>query len=403
MGLHILILSAIYPRRSDPSSGIFVHNQAKYLSNKGCEVAVISPVAVPVIPIRGLATWQHLVGVRHEDTIEGIRVVYPRYLHLPRRIFRQLFFVIYYHSIKNIVQQVIKRFQPDILHTHMATPEGCIGILLRKEFALPLVVSLRGSDINTYAYSSNLMLCLTRRVISEADRVITISHSLKSAAEKIGSPRRQITVIHNGCDTDKFIYSEQARSFLRRKMGISQGSVVLILIGHIIKKNGVLDIIEAFREVVRRQVDPYLILVGHGKDAKLLLQEVSKTRIRERIHFIGTRKHEEIPGWLSMADVLVLPSYGEGLPNVVVEAMACQRPVIATKVGGIPEAVADGKNGVLVGSKDPIALTQAMERLARDEKLRNQMGIVGRQIVLKSFSGVNSTKNLIMVYKSLTS
>ena len=242
MGLHILILSAIYPRRSDPSSGIFVHNQAKYLSNKGCEVAVISPVAVPVIPVRGLATWQHLVGVRHEDTIEGIRVVYPRYLHLPRRIFRQLFFVIYYHSIKNIVQQVIKEFQPDILHTHMATPEGYIGILLSKEFALPLVVSLRGSDINTYPYSSNLMLFLTRRVISEADRVITVSHNLKSAAEKIGSPRRQITVIHNGCDTDKFIYNEQARSFLRKKMGISQGSVVFIFIGHILKKKGVFDL-----------------------------------------------------------------------------------------------------------------------------------------------------------------
>ena len=185
-------------------------------------------------------------------------------------------------------------------------------------------------------------------------------------------------------------------------MGISQGSVVFIFIGHILKKKGVFDLLEAFREVVRRQVDPYLILVGHGKDAKLLSKEVSKTRIRERIHFIGTRKHEEIPGWLSMADVLVLPSYGEGLPNVVVEAMACQRPVIATKVGGIPEAVVDGKSGVLVGSKNPIALTKAMERLARDEKLRNQMGIVGRQIVLKSFSRIKNTENLIMVYKSLT-
>jgi glycosyltransferase involved in cell wall biosynthesis len=104
-----------------------------------------------------------------------------------------------------------------------------------------------------------------------------------------------------------------------------------------------------------------------------------------------------------MADVLVLPSYGEGLPNVVVEAMACQRPVIATKVGGIPEAVVDGKSGMLVDPGNTIALAEAMMRLAEDDKLRFQMGVVGRQIVLKKFSGAKSTERLIKVYKSTIS
>ena len=401
MKLRILIFSSWYPRESDPTSGIGVHKQAKFLRDKGCEVVVISPVAVPVIPTSGLSTWQDLKNVRHEDVVEGIKVIYPRYLHLPRRIFREYSFCVCYYSIKRAVQRVIKTFQPDILHAHWATPDGFMGILLRKKFTLPLVVSLRGSDINRYPFRSKLIFGLTTRVISEADRVIAVSHALKSAAEKFASPRDQIAVIYNGCDTGKFAFDESARSFLRRRKGISTESVVFIFIGHILKNKGIFELVEAFSLVMKKQLDSYLIFVGHGRDAKVLAQKVSKAAMGSRIYFIGTRPYEEIPGWLSMADVLVLPSYNEGLPNVVVEAMACQRPVIATKIGGIPEAVVDGKSGILVEAKDPIALAEAMERLARDKDLRYQMGNVGRQIVMRKFLWDKNIEDLISLYKNI--
>ena len=399
--MRVLILSSLYPRESDLTSGIFIHTQAKILTDNGCKIIVVSPVAVPLIPTRGWASWGNSKNVRHEDIIEEIKVLYPRYLHLPRRIFREYSFCIYYYSIKRTVQRVIKAFQPDIFHAHTSTPDGFVGLLLRNKFALPLVVTLRGSDINVYPYRSRLFFDLTKKVISRADKVIAVSNALKVAAERIGSPQERIAVIYNGCDTKRFTFDSDTRSSLRKRLGIPAKSIGFLFIGHLIKKKGIFELLEAFSSIVRNRVDSYLIFVGHGREMEVLTRKVSDGGIGNRIYFVGTRCHEEIPWWLSMSDVLVLPSHSEGLPNVVLEAMACQRPVIATKVGGVPEAVVDGKTGILLEPRNPIALAQAMTRLAHDKDLRSKMGNNGRQIVMQKFSWDKNIENLINLYKSI--
>lgn len=396
-----MLLSSLYPRGSDLLAGIFVHNQAKVLRDKGCEILVISPVAVSLIPVEGLSVWKNLRRVKRGDLLEGIKILYPRYLHFPKRILGKYSFTIDFFFIKRVIQSVIKTFQPDILHVHTATPDGVIGLLIRREFSLPLVISLRGSDINVDPFRSKLIYRLTKQVISEADKVIAVSNALKRKAEEIATPREKIAVIHDGCETGKFTFNEVARFDLRRNWDIPEQSTIFIFVGNVLKTKGVFELLEAFYLLMKKLPDIYLIFIGDGRETKVLLKKAARTGIRNRTIFVGYRPHGEIPHWLSMADVLVLPSYSEGLPTVIVEAMACQRAVIATRVGGIPETIVDGQSGILVEPRDSVTLMEAMEKVARDKDLRLKMGNIGRQIVTEKFSWDKNIRKLTDIYKGI--
>ena len=399
--LHILILSSLYPNGSNPTAGTFVQEQAKYLKNTGCEITVVSPIAVPVIPVEGLSAWRNLRRIKVDDMLEGIRVFYPRYLHLPKRILGEYSFSFDFYFIKSVIQSVIKTFQPDVLHVYTATPDGVIGLFIRKHFFVPLVVSLIGSDINVWPFGSKLIYRLTKQVISEADKVVAVSNALKKKARGIVAPKNPIAVIYNGCDPKKFAFDKSARFYLRKKWHIPKQSIVFLFIGNILKTKGVFELLEAFYLLIKKLPDNYLIFIGDGKKRKVLVQQATKIGISNEVIFVGRRPHDEIPRWLSMADALVLPSYSEGLPNIIVEAMACQRTVIATKVGGIPEIIVDGQSGLLVKPKDRVALMKAMEKVARDKDLRLKLGNVSRKSVTEKLSWDENIKKLTDIYKSI--
>ncbi|HDG97266.1 MAG TPA: glycosyltransferase family 4 protein, partial [Desulfobacterales bacterium] len=242
---------------------------------------------------------------------------------------------------------------------------------------------------------------LTRRVIAEADKVTAVSNALKVAAEGIVRSQKEIAVVYTGCDLTRFSFNAEARSLLRRELGIAPESFVLIFIGHLLRTKGIFELVDAFRILCRKYHNTHLVFVGEGQDVQTLVAKVSEVGIEGQVHFVGRRPHDEISDWLSAADVLVLPSWHEGLPNVVVEAMACERPVVATKVGGIPEAVADGKSGILVERGDVKALANAIALLAEDPTRRAVMGAAGRQIVEERFTWERNAEKTIQVYREV--
>ena len=399
--MRVLILSSMYPRASNPTSGIFIHNQVRCLSDKGCEVMVISPRPVPAIPRSGLSSWQPLWGLKQEGEIEGVKVIYPRYFILPRQVFMESYPSGYYYPIRRILSRVMRSFRPEIMHAHRATPDGFIALMLRERFKLPLLVTLRGSDVNLHPFSNKKTYRMTKRVIREADRIGAVSHALREKAETIGSPNREIDVLYNGCDINKFVFSEVVRSSMRKTLSIPEESLVFIFVGQIIRNKGVFDLVKAFGSLDGKGLDCYLVIVGAGKERSSILGEISKNKMRGKIFAVGGRPHQEIPAWLSMADILVLPSLSEGLPNVIVEAMACERAVIGTSVGGIPEAIEDGKSGILVEPKNRTALVAAMERLAGERELRQKMGKIGKEIVTKKFSQDRNVETLLKLYENM--
>lgn len=389
----------MYPNPGDPVAGIFIHHQVRHLTQAGCEVMVVSPK--PYVPKVLAGRYKSYAQIPRENEFEGIHVVHPRYIRPPGWIFHAPSCYSMFHSVRKLMVDLIRDFQPHILHAHTATPDGYAGLLLKRNFKIPLVVSLRGSDVNVYPHRDRWTLRLTRRVISGADKLTAVSGALKEMAEKIAKPQREIAVIYTGCELSHFSFDPEARVAFRKRVGIPQESPVLIFVGHVLKAKGIFELLESFLIVRKSYPDLHLLVVGDGEDFREFAAQVKASEVEEWVHLLGARPHDEIPGWFSASDILVLPSWREGLPNVVVEAMACRRPVIATRVGGIPEAVIDGESGILVNKQDPKALAEAIAFLIENEGKRWLMGAKGRVIVEERFTWEKNAAETIKVYEEV--
>jgi len=394
----VLVLSHMYPSRAAPTSGVFIHNHVRHLIALGCEVMVVSPI--PYTP-SVLATNQRRKVYREtprQDVIDGVLVIYPRYLRPPGSLFHAPSALTMYAGVLACIGRIVKEFDPQLIHAHTATPDGYVGLLLSKKLGIPLVVSLRGSDVNVYPFRDRWTLGLTKKVLAKAHKVTAVSKALKETAEAIASPRAPIEVIYNGADVKQFTFDPEPRNSIRQKLGISADSVVLIFVGNVLREKGVEDLMQSFCTLARDFQELHLVVVGDGPALDGLVSKAEEVRVGNRVHFVGRRPHHEIPGWLSASDILVLPSWREGLPNVVLEAMACSRPVVATRVGGIPEAVQPGESGILVERGDVRALTEAIAQLICDPVKREAMGQAGRRIVEDRFTWEKNAKRTIALY-----
>ncbi len=379
--------------------GMFVHEQAKYLVDAGCELKVIAPVAYCPGIITKLGGWSAYANIPGHDTIDRIPVYYPRYFRLPGKWFHPLSCYAEYSGLLHLADSAIRAFKPDVIHAHMATPPGFVGLLLKKRYGLPLVCSIRGDDINVYPRYGRLSMHLTKRVITGADRLVSVSAALKEAAGLIAKPKNEISVVYNGCDHDTFKSCGDKRTYLRKALNIPETAKLLVFVGDVSKEKGVCELIEAFRKVRNKKKDLHLVVIGTPHDAVSKIFARMENGMKRSVHMTGGLPHWQIPQYLSAADIFVLPSHHEGLPNAVLEAMACGLPVIATAVGGIPEAVEEGKSGFLVNKQNAKSLAVLIEYLVRNDRLIKQMGIRGREIVETKFSWKCNAGIMIEIYK----
>ena len=400
--MKILILSHMYPNKSNPVSGIFIHNYAKALLNAGCKVGVVSPVPYSPKILWFNKKWKKYGEVPKFDTIDKIPVYYPRYIRLPGKWFHCLSsYTIYLGIVKTVSNIIMRDFKPDILHTHTATPDGYTGLLLKRKFNLPVVCSLRGSDINNYPYYDSFTMELTRKVISQADQLIAVSNALKLKAESFATPKNEIQVIYNGCDIKKFVFNLESRIATKKRLNIPLDNKVLIFVGNLLKTKGIYELIGSFILLSKQYHNLHLIVVGNGPEYQYIKEQAFKNGLKDKIYLVGAQPHNKIPDFLSAGDILVLPSYNEGLPNAVLDAMACSRAVVATKVGGIPEAVRDGETGFLVNEKDINSLVKGIDKLLSNEKLCIEMGLSGRKTIEQKFSWEYNVIEHIKIYEKL--
>lgn len=399
--IRVVVLSRSYPREGDANAGIFVHQQLSHLREEGCEFIVVSPLPIMPRPIARTDRWRGYIQNARETWIDGIKVYYPRYLPFPGRRLHALMGYSLFLCVYRLVQRIAVEFEPQLLHAHWATPEGHAALLLKRRLSLPVLVTLRGSGINIYPHWNKASLRSTRRVLANADGLLAVSGSLRDAALVLERPTNGITVIHNGCETRQFKFNADARKSLRHTLGIAERDPVLIFIGGFVaRKNGT-----AFVKVVRllRDLHPNIaaIMVGNGPQRADLRSQVESASLSQTIHFVGAKSHDEIPAWLSAADILILPSRSEGLPNVVLEAMACQRPVVATQVGGVAEAVDNGKTGFLVPDTDVDDLVRATRSIVENPEMARAMGLEGRRVVESEFSWRQNARRVCKIYRDL--
>jgi glycosyltransferase involved in cell wall biosynthesis len=280
-----------------------------------------------------------------------VQVDHPRYLLVPKFGVPAAAILLYMASLAFLRNRPVDF---DLIDAHYFYPDGVAAILLGRALKKPVVITARGTDINLLPNYD-----LPRRQIRFAARraaaLITVSQALKDALVSLGIPAERITVLRNGVDLEYFRPSD--REAIRAKLHV-QGRT-LLSVGHLIERKGHDITISALA-----QLQDYTLLIGGEGPERAKLEELAnRLGVRDRVKFLGFVPHENLRDYYTAADALVLASSREGWPNVLLEAMACGTPVVASAVWGNPEVVSDSAAGVLMRSRTPYDLVDAINLL----------------------------------------
>ena len=368
--MKLLIVTNLFPNSVQLQRGLFNAQQAAQLA-KTHEVRVVAPVRwVP----RWLAPWAPLARVPVREEVYGLSVEHPRYLAVPL-LSRPLNALLFYWGIRGVVRRLARRERFDHMMATWAYPDVVAASWVARECGLPLVAKLHGSDVHVYSRGP-LRRRMIVRALRSARRIIAVSDAIRGELARWGIPQSRIVVLPNGVDVN--LFSLRDRATCRKLLGLPNTAPLIVFIGNLVAVKGVSHLLEALRMCRARPglpaagsgsvvaaraggVRPTLAIVGDGAEGMALRREAAALGLTDVVRFAGARSHEEIPLWLNAADVLCLPSVSEGCPNVVVEALACGTPVVASRVGGIPELVQDGVHGILVNPQDAASLAQGLK------------------------------------------
>ena len=272
--------------------------------------------------------------------------------------------------------RLARAFRPDLMHVFFGMPTGPVGLLVNRVLGVPYLLSLRGGDVPGFmadelARMHQLTMPLTRRIWARAGALVANSPRLHQLALSV-VPERTVELVPNGVDLEMF------RPAAPRPEG---ASVRLLFVGRLVRQKGLVYLLQSLAQLdpaIRGQVE--LELVGSGPDEESLRTLAGELGIAAQVHFAGWVAREAIVAHYQQADVFVLPSLDEGMPNVVLEAIACARPIVATDLPGNRELVRGGENGFLVPRADSAALTAALDGLITDAALRRRMGAASRAL-----------------------
>jgi glycosyltransferase involved in cell wall biosynthesis len=353
--MKILVFTSLYPNQVWPNHGIFIKERmARFAKRDGCEIKVVAPV--PYFPAININWRWKFSQVARREMRDGIEVYHPRYFLTPK-VGMALYGWLMFFSVLPVVQKLRKDFKFDLIDAHYVYPDGFAAVQLGRLFKRPVVVSARGSDVNLYR-TFPLIRKLLQYVLRNAAGVIAVSDALKQSIVGLGIPEKKILTIPNGVDTKKFYATETAQA--RDKLGL-HCSKLMLSVGNLTANKGFDLLIRALPFVSARLGDKnlQLVIVGEGAFRGELETIVSRLGLHGRVRLVGAVAHEELHLWYSAADVFCLASEREGWPNVILESLACGTPVVATKVGGIPEIVQSMDVGILT-TRDEQEIARAL-------------------------------------------
>ena len=256
----------------------------------------------------------------------------------------------------------LRAFAPDLVLAYWVYPDGHAAVRAARALGVPCIVGARGSDVHQ---RSGILRWLTKRTLAGADAVLTVSQAMRRAViDGYGVAPARVDCIVNGIDTA--VFQPRDRDGTRSFLGIRPDARLVAYVGRMVETKGLRELLAAFAELAAGDPRVELALVGHGVMDAELRALAAASGLGERIHFPGGMEPSGVARWLAACNVLALPSWSEGYPNVLVEAIASGRPVVASDVGGAAEIVAPG-NGLLVPPRDAPALAAALaEALERD-------------------------------------
>lgn len=344
--MRVVAVTTFFPNSADRQRAVFVKNLVRAMCSR-CAVSVVSPVPYAP-PLRFLPRLRARSRIGDEEDVDGIRVLHPRFLVIPKVNWLSGFS--YFVGVLPLLHRLVREQRPDLIHVHCAYPDGVGGALAARALGLPYVVTVHGSDINVYATHHSLRSQI-RWALRGATGVIAVSRNLEGKVRCLlhGAATPVSFIPCAGFDTGMFFLRQKAE--LRAALGLGQHTRIVVFVGELVPVKGVDLLVEAWARLQRGRAvgsDNRLVIIGDGRCRADLERCVAAAGIGENVQFIGAVPQAEVSRWIAASNLLCLPSHNEGTPNVIVEALASGVPVVATRVGGVPELVSEGINGLLV-------------------------------------------------------
>ncbi|MFO0888498.1 MAG: glycosyltransferase [Isosphaeraceae bacterium] len=359
----ILFFSSVFPQPGDPTRGTFCANLCTRLG-RDHEVRVVSPWPW----FRRVRTKRALV----RDCVasfagEGVHAEYPPFLY-PPRVLPRAHGELMWRSGRGAFRRACAGRQPDSVLSYWAYPDGWAAIRAARAIGVPVGLIVGGSDvllIDRHPARDRFLESL-----NQADLVMPVSRDLARALGGLGVDDRKIHVVYQGVDEERFTPGDRQEARLR--LGLSPEGPLLLWVGRMVPVKGLEILLAAAAGLARRGLPFEISLVGDGPLRTSLEARARSLGIDGRVHFVGPRPQAQLPDWYRASDLFVLPSYSEGIPNVLRESLACGRPFVATRVGGVPElhdpscrlvpagsaaALADAIESVMGAEVDPAALS----------------------------------------------
>ena len=357
--MHVLTFTSLFPNGEQPNFGVFVKHRAVALAQSSdVNVRVVAPL--PYFPKQlnfGFipAHWRRMAAMPEHEEIAGLPTAHPRYFNPPKVGMKQ-----YARWMANGALAVVKRLHAaqsiDLIDAHYVYPDGAAAMRIGQALNIPVSISARGTDINLFA-TMPLIRPQIQTALHAAQAIVAVSAALKLRMVELGIPAEKIAVIRNGIEQNVFYRRDQQAA--RQQLGLSLDAKLIVTVSALVPLKGIDRLIDAL--ALMQQPNTHLLIIGQGPERAALQARVAAHGLTERITLVGAKPQAELGAWYSAADLFCLASHREGCPNVVVEALACGTPVVASDVGGISELVTDERFGYLV----PEAETNAAGFAAR--------------------------------------
>lgn len=360
--LRILSIATVFPSRDQPGLGMFVRSRLFEMS-RVAELRVVAPC--PLVgyhnPVKVYAGSGRLPL---EEDYEGMRIYRPRWFYPPNGgIFSARCLAL---RLKPFLRKLRKEYPFDIIDTHFGYPDGIAASVLSEEFQVPYSITLRGNEI--YFSTLKRFNKALRRSMQQASCTIGVSDELRDLSISLGADARTARTIPNGIDVERFEHRD--RQQIRERLGIKRR--LIFSVGELVPRKGHDLTIRALRRLRDEGHDVELRIAGNfmggGTDVTESLHRlVGELGLENHVHFLGWVSPDQLVDWNNAADVFCLPTYTEGWPNAVQEALASGVPVVSTAVAAIPQMVPRDELGILVEPGDATALARALRTaLARE-------------------------------------
>ncbi|HUB96051.1 MAG TPA: glycosyltransferase family 4 protein [Stellaceae bacterium] len=350
---NLLTFTTLYPNAIQPSHGIFVETRLAHLVASGrVATKVVAPIPLSADLAIVPAAYRQLGTVPHEEERRGVTIFHPRYPVVPKIGMTIAPLLLYLSARRRVAALMRDGHAIDLIDAHYFYPDGIAAAMLAREFGRPFVVTARGTDINLIP-QYRLPRAMIRWAAGRSAGIVTVCAALKDELVELGVSPGKIRVLRNGVDLALFHPQEKAAAAPNRERP------VLLSVGHLIERKGHDLVIRALPLLPAAR----LVIAGDGPLGDALRRLAIELGVADRVQFVGAVPQRDLAGHYRAADILVLASSREGWANVLLEAMACGTPVVASNVWGTPEVVASPEAGELLDARTPDAIARAVGHL----------------------------------------